>query len=242
MVSVSNGSVNRDVETARGQSRCRIIGEQQRARMIDGHAQRLHFTVVQRQESGERQKFRGCRSAGRGVAPRESGLVQGCGAVPLDLTPEGDRYDHPPEVAQQIDASQFIQMNDRTGVAHNRPRRRFSRPHGVPIGHPPSGTRRSDRGREIQGIAEALPPAGRRDRSHSLPQRTRALARPAPPADRPRFGLCPCHQHSTGVTARFPGQEARPRENAVLVSSRPHRRSAAAARVPRSTCCPARGS
>ena len=79
----ADGSVNRDVETARGQSRCRIIGEQQRARMIDGHAQRLHFTVVQRQESGERQKFRGCRSAGRGVAPRESGLVQGCGAVPL---------------------------------------------------------------------------------------------------------------------------------------------------------------
>ena len=67
--------------------------------MIYGNAQRFHFAVVQRQESGERQKFRGCRFAGCGVAPRESGLAQGCGAVPLDLTPDGDRYDHPREVA-----------------------------------------------------------------------------------------------------------------------------------------------
>ena len=52
--------MNRDLETARGQSRRRVVGQQQRAWMIDGDAQRFHFAVMQRQESGERQEFGGC--------------------------------------------------------------------------------------------------------------------------------------------------------------------------------------
>lgn len=126
------------VETACGQPRGDVVREQHRTRMLDGNAQRFHLAVMERQDPGEHSECGRCRSASCGVAPGESRPAQRVRAMARYLSPNDGRQEKAPEIVQKVETPEFIQMDDRTRIAHDRWRHRLSRLHEVPIGRPPS--------------------------------------------------------------------------------------------------------
>ena len=106
--------------------------------MTDGNAQGVNLAVMEWQDPGECQESRRYRFVGFDVAPREPRTAKSCRAVALDLLAARARYDHWRKIIQEIETPEFVQMNDRAGIADDRPVYRLIRLHGVPIGHLPS--------------------------------------------------------------------------------------------------------
>jgi len=119
--------------------RRRIIGEQQRLRMLLRNEHRVALPCVegecvrQGEEVGIRFGLR-CDPSEGDSRPR-----QGRRAMMLDLTPDG-RWDHDlTEVAQEVEGIEFVEVNDWPCVADNG--RRLSRSHAGPTRRPCARTR-----------------------------------------------------------------------------------------------------
>ena len=103
--------MDRDLEASRGPPHRSAVSQKQRSRMVLGDAQSLYLAIVERLEQRKRQEFRESRSAWWGMAPRKPRTAKGREEGPLNLTLDRNRYDHPREVEQKIDAPQFIQTH-----------------------------------------------------------------------------------------------------------------------------------
>ena len=88
--------------------------------MFDGNAQRFHLAAVEWQDSGEHSECGRCRSASCGVAPRESPTAQRGRAMARYLSPDRGRQEQAREIVQKVETPEFIQMDYRTRIAHNR--------------------------------------------------------------------------------------------------------------------------
>ena len=121
-----------------GKTRGRVVRQQHGARVTHRDLDRSRFADMQCEQSDKGTKFGRWRFTGGSGAPSRLRPVEGCRTMTLNVAPNSGRHDHLGKIPQQVWTVQLIQMNDRTGIADDRPAGRFSRLHGVPIGRPPS--------------------------------------------------------------------------------------------------------
>ncbi len=121
-----------DRQIAGCQARRRVIRQQQRGNMLQRDSKRLHFPRMQGKEPGHGSECGRNGLSWFDLAQRYNGLTKRTRPVPLHFAPDLRRHQYSREVSQQIQAPQFVQMNQRTRVAYDQRRSLVSLVHEDP--------------------------------------------------------------------------------------------------------------